>query len=326
MKALVFKEKGNSEEVLKIENVTLPLAEENEIVVKTIASTINPNDFMFIEKQYRLIPIFPQIAGFEGCGSVIDNNGNSEIPIGALVSFRHKNVWAEQVNVPKEKIVILPPNFPIDKASQLSLNPLTAWGLIEQSEATVDDWIILSAGTSSVSKLIIQLAKQKGIKTIAIVRDDNQTSELQLLGANSVIKDTNHENIGQQIKEIVGSERIKCFIDAVGGELATKVIPCISENGKVICYGLLSNSNVSYHNSNIIFKLITIKGFGIDNWIASKSKEELKSIWQQIILSVGQADFIMDVAEKFPLEDYKVALANSKTTTKGKVLLTIVTN
>jgi NADPH2:quinone reductase len=102
MKALVFREKGKAEDVLRLVEVTLAPPEPNEVVVKTIASAINPNDFMFVEKQYRLMPIFPQIAGFEGCGILVDHNGNHEIPVGSLVSFRHKNVWGEYVHVPKE--------------------------------------------------------------------------------------------------------------------------------------------------------------------------------------------------------------------------------
>ncbi len=323
MNALVFNEKGKAEEVLTLSRVNLETLQQNEIKIQTIASPINPNDFMFIEKQYRLVPVFPQVAGFEGCGYIIDNNGDTNFPVGSLVSFRHKNVWAEQVNVPKEKLILLPANFPIEKAAQLWLNPLTAWALIEKSEAKPGEWIIISAGASTVSKLIIQFARQKGIKTIVVVRDNKQTDELKSLGANVVITDTNLDEIANRITAEINNEFVKCFVDAVGGELTTKIIPTLSTNGKIICYGLLSSNNVSFHNSTVIFKLLSITGFGIDNWIANKSEIELNVIWEQIIKQVGNNNFKMNVAETFPLTDHKNAITKSKTKTNGKILFYI---
>ena len=66
MKALFFNEKGKAEEVLQCGNIDEPDLLPGELKIKMLASPINPADFMFIEKQYRVQPRFPQIAGFEG--------------------------------------------------------------------------------------------------------------------------------------------------------------------------------------------------------------------------------------------------------------------
>lgn len=320
MKALVFNQTGAPGEVLGVSEVNLPEPRNGEVTVKMLASPINPADFLFTNGVYRIKPEFPQIAGFEGCGIVIDNGGTDTIPNGSLVAYRHRNAWSEFVNVPIEKIVWLPDTFPVEKAAQLSLNPLTAWAVLEQSKAAAGDWVVLSAGTSAVSKLIIQFAKQKGIKTIAIVREQTQAELLRSLGASAVIWDNDMEQIARQIEEAAKGERICSFIDAVGGDLATKVIPVIGTNGTVICYGLISNKNVVYHNADLIFKLITIEGFGIDKWMAGKSKAEMHHIWEQIIALVGEPDFIMQTAGQYPLEDFAAAFEKSKTTITGKVL------
>ena len=85
------------------------------------ASPINPADFMFIEKTYRVQPVYPQIAGFEGAGIIVGNGEDKHYPINTLVAFRHKNAWAEYVNVPKNKIISLLANMPVEKAAQLSI-------------------------------------------------------------------------------------------------------------------------------------------------------------------------------------------------------------
>ena len=297
----------------------IPDLSKNEVKVKVLASPINPADFMFIEKQYRVKPEFPQIAGFEGAGIIIDNGGDENFPVNSIVAFRHKNVWAEFANIPKDKIILLPKNFSIEKAAQLSLNPLTAWALLEESSAKESEWIVLSAASSAVGRLIIQFAKNKGIKTIAIVRDFQQKETLLSLGASMVLISDN-ELLEKDIQELAKTERIASFLDAVGGGLASTIIKAISPNSKIIHYGLYSDQNVTYHNADIIFKNLTIKGFGIDGWLNGRSKEELKKIWVNIIQEIMNPDFKMEVSGKYSLGAFKEAITESKNSKSGKTL------
>lgn len=319
MHSIFFNEKGDAEKVLHYgENSISPLS-SNEIRVKVLASPINPADFMFIEKQYRLAPEFPQIAGFEGTGLILDNGGDKNFPLNSIVAFRHKNTWAELVNIPKEKLLLLPKDFPIAKAAQLSLNPLTAWALLEELGASEKEWIILSAGNSALSKLIIQFASQKNIKVISLIRDLRQKDELMKIGASEVLK-ADDEKLEEQIREITENAKISGFLDAVGGELTSKIIKAISPNSKIIHYGLYSDQKVSYHSSDIIFKNLSIKGFGIDGWLSTKSKDEIKNIWMDIIKIIQQDNFKMEVAGKYSLEEFKKAVLKAKNSKEGKVL------
>ena len=319
MKALFFNEKGNAEEVLMYGDIDAAPVPNNEVRVRMLASPINPADFMFIEKQYRAEPIFPQIAGFEGAGMITENGGDHNYPFNSLVAFRHKNVWAESVNVPKNKIVLLPENFPVEKAAQLSLNSLTAWALLEELNAKENDWILLSAGASAVSKLMIQFAKNRNIKTIAIVRHHSQDQELLNLGA-SAVANGDDEEFEKKIKALVQNGRICGFADAVGGDLTTKVIKVLDLGSTIIHYGLFSPQQVRYHSSDVIFKNLTIKGFGIDNWLSRKSTSEMQYIWKDIIHQVKDRNFQMEVSAKFLLKDYKNAILTSRNSKKGKVL------
>lgn len=319
MKALLFRQKGAAEEVLEYDNINISDLLPDEVRVKVLASPINPADFMFIEKTYRVKPVYPQIAGFEGMGLIIENGGDDSFPVHSLVAFRHKNVWAEQVNIPKNTIIRLPQNIPIEKGAQLALNPITAWALIEEADARAGEWLILSAGSSAVSKLIIQLAKDKNIKTLAIIRGDTDPTPLLNLGTTAVVYD-NAADLEIQIKSITGDNKIAGFLDAVGGELATKVIKVISVNSRIVHYGLFSDQPVMYHNSDIIFKNLVIKGFGIDAWLQSKTAVQLNTVWSELINAVIKSDFKMDVIAKYSLDDYEKAIVKSKSGNGGKVL------
>ena len=254
MKGILFTKKGVAEKVLRYQEIELQEPTENEIKVKVLCSPLNPNDFMFIEKTYRIQPEFPQIAGLEGAGIIANNDGDPNYPVGALVAFRHKNCWAQYVNVPKQKLVLLPNDFPVNKAAQLSLNPLTACALLDQLNTKEDGYILISAANSSIGKLLIQFAVQQRINVIAIVRSLNQKNDLIEIGAKNVILEGELE---KDLEHLSDSKLISGFLDSVGGDLTSKVLNFLAPNAKIIHYGLLSNSNVSYHNSTLIFKNLT---------------------------------------------------------------------
>lgn len=324
MYSLSFEQKGDASQVLSYKKTDIPTPLQDELTIKVLASPINPADFMFIEKQYRLQPSFPQIAGFEGAGIVIENGGDNYYPINTLVAFRHKNIWAEYATIPKDKVISLPSNFPLEKAALLSLNPLTAWALIEESKAKRDQWIILTAGGSNISKLIIQFAKRKGIKTLPILRTNNEKERLIQLGATHVLVDNDH--LIQEIQEVIQTDETACLLDAVGGEITTKIIKTLSPFSQIIHYGLYSKDATSYHNADIIFKNLTIKGFGIDHWLNSKDNTERRILWKEIISLINQPNFKIDIGGKYSLKDYQQAIHESKNNNQGKTLFWLKNN
>jgi len=321
MRAITFDQTGNPEEVLKMRNIPIPIPGKGEVRIKVLASPINPADNLFINGKYRIKPNFPQIAGLEGAG-IIDQVGEGvSISPGTLAAFRHKNVWAEYAIVPEEKSIPLPEDFPVEKACQVSLNPITAYALIEEAEVKKDDWILLTAGNSTVSKLIIQFAKLKKYKTIAVVRKVNEAAELKSLGATEVISDEIPQ-ILEKVNTLTDGQGVSCILDAVGGELISELIKTIAANGKLLIYGLFSNNQVTYHNSSIIFKNISIKGFGIDQWLSQISNEKYQEMLAVIIDMLRMPEFKLPVQEKLPLDEFEKALEQYQHVGKGKILLT----
>lgn len=66
------------------------------------------------------------------------------------------------------------------------------------------------------------------------------------------------------IQSLTNGKGVNCILDAVGGQLVTDLLKSLAHFGQLISYGLLDKENVNYHNSTVIFKKITIKGFGVD--------------------------------------------------------------
>ena len=111
MKAIIFNEIGKPQDVLKLGNVLLPPIEEHEVLIRMIASSINPGDFAFIQNWYPepKKPVFPnQIGGNHGAGVIEKAGKNVSFPVGTLVGFSYYNTWAEYAIVPQEWLIPLP--------------------------------------------------------------------------------------------------------------------------------------------------------------------------------------------------------------------------
>lgn len=320
MKSIFFETTGAPEEVLQVNNVPIPDPGNDEVRVRILASPINPADELFIKGRYRIAPQLPQIAGLEGVGVIEKVGKNLNYEVGTLVAFRHKGVWAEYAVIPNDRLIILPKDFPIEKGSQLALNPITAYALIDEADIKVNDWLLLTGGTSAVSKIIIQLAKLKNINTIILVRKDDEAVSLKQIGASKVIS-IQSEKIPERILEITKGRGVACVLDAVGGPLLSELINIMALNGQIISYGLMDAANVTYHNSAVIFKNLTIRGFGIDAWLEN-NKEKKKEAFDFLINTIVADEFKMPIAAKFSMIDYQSAFNLYQSgVNHGKILL-----
>src|SRR5260370_18048340 len=75
MKAIVCDRWGDPEEVLQVRDVPEPSPGAGQVLVRMIASPVNPSDLLMVRGQYGRQPDFPATPGFEGVGVVEAGRG-----------------------------------------------------------------------------------------------------------------------------------------------------------------------------------------------------------------------------------------------------------
>lgn len=260
MKQVIFHEVGIPQEVLKYEDAEIPQPKSHEVRIKVTARNINPSDIMFIRGMYGITPKLPSSAGFEAVGIVDATDENETVAMGSKVIFTALGTWKEYVTVPAQSVISIPQELPDEVACQAFVNPLTAYAMLETSGLEEGDWLLVTAGASAFGKLVIQMAKQKGIKVACTVRREEQKEMLTSLGASLVIN-TEKEKLQNVILEKTG-EGVAVVFDAVGGILGAKALACLKNNGKMMVFGLLSLENIPLNSGLLIFKNLKIEGFG----------------------------------------------------------------
>lgn len=70
----------------------------------------------------------------------------------------------------------------------------------------------------------------------------------------------------------------------------------------------------------MIYKNLTITGFGIDAWLATKKKDELDEIWDVIYRTMIKGDLVIEYDKIFALDNFKEAI-QSDSAGEGRILL-----
>jgi len=109
MRALVFDESGDSAAVLRLGEAPEPVLQPNGVLIEVRARVIQPADFLFVRGIYRVRPIFPQVAGFDGAGVVLELGRDVRgLSVGQRVAFRSVGAWAERAVAPAERVYPVP--------------------------------------------------------------------------------------------------------------------------------------------------------------------------------------------------------------------------
>ena len=320
MQAIIFDHAGEPADVLRHADAPMPTPGDNQVLVKVVARPIHPADLAFIRGQYRVRPQFPQVAGLEGAGVVAKSPSNNAFPPGTRVAFRYPGSWAEYAAVPLERLIEVTAGISDDVACQISLNPITAWALLEEAKVKSGDRILLTAAASTVSNLIAAMAKRRGVNVIGVVRGNADQGSKRSL-ADHVLS-INQPDFPDVLTAIVGDRRVAALLDSVGGPNIPKLFPGLASGARIIAYGVQDRAPAAVTNAMLIYSNLTWKGFGIDRWLSEFPDDQLTSMVQELWSMVRDKTLMLPVASKHSLGQFRNALAaDARSDRTGKVLL-----
>lgn len=323
MKYVVHNEIGNPADVLSVaEKESVPLT-AGQARVQVLATPIHPSNLLQISGHYGVQADLPAIPGTEGTGRVVEVASDvTGLKVGQTVMLgRGNGTWQQEIVGPAAGFNPLPEGADVQQLSMITVNPLTAYLLLQNfGDLKKGDWVVQSAGNSAVGGYLIQLAKQRGIKTINVVRRENAVQGLMDLGADKVVIDG--PNLTEDIKTAAGGDPIKLCIDAVAGETFSKMADALNYGGMVVCYGALSMEPATLSSLSLIFNDVTVKGFWLAKWFETATPEELQATFGAVIGLIASGALKANISSTYTLDQIKEAVTVAGDGGRdGKVLL-----
>lgn len=321
-KQLIFRRTGKPDEVLEFEPdilISQGLA-GGEVLVRIAAAPLNPADLNTVEGTYGVKLELPATPGIEGFGVVEASNSPDFVRDDEVIFLRRSATWASHTIVPGDTLFKLPKGINPLQAAMLKVNPATAWQLLHDGGSPQPGtWIVQNAGNSAVSRCVIQLARDLGVRTISFVRREGLSGELAALGADHVFLD-NDDGMAAAMEAMGGADATLAF-NSVGGDSALRLMKLLRDGGSHITYGAMGRKPVTIPNGLLIFRGIQVRGLWITRWIANAPADEVDAVYRNLSAMVAAGQLVQPVDSTYPLERFRDALARLDAPERtGKVL------
>ena len=231
MKAIVAHEYGGPE-VLKYDDVPLPQPKDDEILVRVIASGVNPADPLILNGKYakEFGTHLPLILGYDMAGVVVKTGANiTKLKVGDPVYayLIWGGGWAEYCISNESESAIKPKSLSFTEAASVPLAALTAWqALVDIGKIQSGQTVLIHGGSGGVGSFAIQIAKARGARVIATASTANHDL-LKQLGADMAIDYTK-----QKFEEIVHD--VDLVLDPVGRDTLARSYGVVKKGGIVV--------------------------------------------------------------------------------------------
>ncbi len=314
-------------EVLKLEDVELREPGPDEVRLKVEAVGLNRAESIYFHGQYMEQPHLPSGLGYEAVGTVtaVGPGVGAEMVgrrFGTIpgYSMNRYPALAQEAIVPAEVLAELPPAFSAAEGAAVWMQYCTAYGaLVGLSHIGPDDFVLITAASSSVGLAAIQIAHAEGATAIATTRTSAKKQALMDLGADYVIA-TQEEDLPARVQEITGGRGARVVFDPVGGEYVSTLGQAAATEGTIYLYGMLSGQPMPYPMSAFA-KGISLTGytFGL-----MRTPERWEAMKKYIYDRLADGTFVPKIDRVFPfaevVEAYRYLESNAQI---GKIVITL---
>jgi len=231
MKAVVAHEYG-APQVLKFEEVPRPEPNGDEVLVRVIASSVNPADPLTLSGKYakEFGTHLPLIPGYDVAG-VVEKTGadTTKLKVGdAIYGYpTFGGSWADYVTVKEWEVASKPKSLSFVEAAAVPMGALTAWqSLVDVAKLQPGQTVLIHGGSGGVGSFAIQIAKARGARVIATASTANQDL-LKQLGADVAVDytKTKFEDVAKNVDAV---------LDPVGKETLARSYDVVKKGGIVM--------------------------------------------------------------------------------------------
>jgi len=323
MKQVVIDRYGQPEDVARCADVAdVGAPSPGEVVFDVLAFPINPADISFCRGTYRLKPTLPATPGAECVGRVTAvGSGVAHVKPGDLVINLQRENWTQKRRVKSDDVIGIPAGMDLQQAAMLRINPPTALLLLTDIvKLKPGDWVIQNVANSAVGRLLIRLARARGIKTMNVVRRESLFDELTALGADACVVDG--PEMASVVKARTHGAPVRLGIDAVSGRATARVSSCVSDGGVVCNYGSMTGEDPVMPRGALTSGGQTLVGFVLGRGLSTRSLEQIRQIYADLGRQVLDGTLSAPVEKIYPIEDIRAALAHAQRGERsGKILV-----
>ena len=319
-------------EALRIENVPEPAPGAGDLLVRVRACAINYPDVLIIEDKYQLKPERPFAPGGEIAGEVIGaGDGVTGWATGdRLIAALGFGGLAEQVVVPAERAIRLPPERSFEEGSALLMTYATAiHALVDRGRLAPGQMLLVLGAAGGVGIAGVEIGKALGAQVVAAVSSEAKAEAVRSAGADMVLVypsgpfDRNGQKaLTQLFKEAVGPAGADVILDPVGGDYSEAALRSIAWEGRFLVVGFPAGIAKLPLNLTLL-KSCDVCGVFWGGFFAREPKRNAEHV-EQLFRWWGEGRIAPKISATYPLEHAGEAIAELRDRKAvGKLVVTL---
>ncbi len=295
-----------------------------EVRVAVAAAGVNFADLLMIAGKYQENPPLPFSPGFEIAGAV------EEVAPGVTAWRRGDRVmgmlpfggYAEQVVLPAERVIALPPSLDFAAAGGFPVAYGTAYGAFAwRARLRPGERVLVFGAAGGVGLASVAVARVLGGEVIAVASGRERLAVAEAHGAAHLI-DSGSEDVAARVRALTGGRGVDVVLDPVGGPAFETALRCLASEGRLVVIGFASGQVGTLSAGVALGKNIDLIGCYWGAYRDGADAARVRRAYAELGRWVEAGKIAPHVAARVPLAEAPRALAlMSGRTLAGKIVL-----
>lgn len=238
MKAILCKSWGLPD-TLVVEDLPDAVPGPGEVAIDVQAAGVNFPDVLIIQNKYQFKPDLPFTPGSELAGVIrAVGEGVTNVKVGdKVLAFVSRGAFAQQIAVPAQAVMPMPPGLDFDTAAAVTLTYGTSHhAVVDRAQLKAGETMLVLGAAGGVGLAAIEIGKALGARVIAAASSDEKLAVCKDHGADATINYST-EDLREAIKAATDGKGPDVIYDPVGGVYAEPAFRSIAWRGRYLVIG-----------------------------------------------------------------------------------------
>ncbi len=322
MKAIVCKAWGLPDSLV-VEDLPEPRPGAGQVVLEVKAAGVNFPDVLIIQGKYQFKPELPFTPGSEVAGVVrAVGAGVAGWKAGdRAIAFSAQGGFAQQLAVPAQALMPMPPGMDFDTAAAITLTYGTSHhAVVDRAALKSGETMLVLGAAGGVGLAAIEIGKALGARVIAAASSEEKLAVCRAHGADATINYAT-EDLREAIKAATGGKGPDVIYDPVGGVYAEPAFRAIGWRGRYLVVGFANGEIPKLPLNLTLLKGASLVGVFWGEYAKREPQANLAAM-RQLMGWLAEGKIRPHISARYALEDTAQALndmAARKVT--GKVVI-----
>lgn len=162
--------------------------------------------------------------------------------------------FAEYTTTPARNALAIKSDLTDAELATFSCSFSTAEGMLTRAQVTKSDTVLVPGASGGVGGALVQLAKRRGARVIAMA-SDSKHSDVANLGPDRIISRS-----PDNLRQVLEGEKVTVVADVVGGSKWPSLIDVLERGGRYTCSGAIAGPIVEFDLRTFYLRDLTFTG------------------------------------------------------------------